>query len=148
MVMEAVIPLCALALKAELGLANELLETVPWLNPINVNWLIGPLARQPKLTPFGDRLGSAITSTGQDRIELFETNLFQRIVFVHEESNGIEESKVPIGPAANRNTERLVSELSLEIGNVVGFQLPRHKHKVQIPFHQLLRSQATCIGLL
>src|SRR5260370_36277554 len=140
--MDAVLPLAALALAAEHSLSNELLETVPRLNAVNVNGFIGPLARQPKLTPLGDRLGAAITSTGQDRIELVETNFFQRIFFVHEESNCVEESKMPIGPAANRNAARLRAGPGLGIGNVIRVQLARHKHKVQIPFHQFFRPKA------
>src|SRR5258708_26736180 len=82
---------------------------------------------------------------GEDRVELSERNIFDRILFVYKESNGVEKSEVPVRPAGYRHAKRSITEFLLELRYVIRPQFARHEHEIQSPLYQFLRTQAACI---
>src|SRR6266436_369371 len=103
-------PFAPPSLLAQDALADELLEAVPWLDSVDMDRLVRPLATKSQIAPAAHRPRPAETRRRIDAVDLLEGELLDGIVLVDEERHRIERAEVAIRAAADRNAQRLVSE--------------------------------------
>src|SRR3989449_3562153 len=116
---DVVAPFPALSLLAQHALADELLEAVPRLDPVDMERLGPPLAAQAQIGPVADGLGAAVARGRIDGVDLLEGELLDGVVLVDEKRHPIQRAEVAIRAPADRYAQRIVSELRFEIANVV-----------------------------
>src|SRR5207237_9802385 len=135
-------PFAAASILAQDALADELVEAVPWFEPVGMDWLVRPLAAKAQIAPVAHRLRPAAARGRIDGVDLLEGELLDGVVLVDEEHHRIQRAEVAIRAAADRHAQRLVSELRFENANVVGPELARNDDEVEALVDELGRSHA------